>query len=311
MPLDSTMSQGCPMYDKTLIRDDFGQYYTIQSYVNPRIRGNLCPKEFPDHHLARQFMQRLQVPTGYWQGLMQDNGGFYGPIMSEADMVCAVCERIVTGRLKVFPVNPPNPSSDSPQKRAIRSGDKVYRFAPSVEQLLNKTETRHFNGVEDARAFLQGLKPDTEKLKAMAGELNIPFAANTGDAEISRAIAESLAVGDTVVMVDTITSATPPAKLEEVVAASGVGNKKADLGPHESESNEVKLKDIDIQLEDEFEQSLGSHASLLNDLDFTLTTDMGEEHKGKINDGRIFISQAQINSSFELKIKELPGYQEG
>lgn len=64
------------MYDKILIKDDFGRHYTIQTYVNPRFRGNLRPKEFPDHHLgAAQFVQRLQVPTGYWQGLMQDIGG--------------------------------------------------------------------------------------------------------------------------------------------------------------------------------------------------------------------------------------------
>ena len=297
------------MYDKTLIKDDFGQHYTIQTYINPQIRGSLSPKEFSDHHLANQFVQRLQVPTGYWQGLMHDIGGV-GPMNSEADLYCMVCERIVTGRLKVFAVNPPNIASDTPQKRAIRTSDKVYHFVPSVEQLLNKTETKHFTGVEEARAFLQGLNPDTEQLKGMAGALSIPVTAKASSTEISQAISESLAAGDTVVMVDNITSATPPTKLEEVAAAASVGNKKADLGPHESESNEVKLKDIDIQLEDEFEQALGSHASLLNDLDFTLKTDMGEEHKGKIDKGRIFISQAQINSSFELKIKDLPGFME-
>jgi len=225
------------MYDKTLIKDNFGQHYTIQTYVNPQIRGSLSPKEFPDQHLAQQFVQRLQVPIGYWQGLMHDVGSIGSPMMSEADMVCAVCDSIVTGQLKIFAVNPPNHSSGAPKKRAIQTSDKVYHFVPSVEQLLNKTETKHFNRVEDAKTFLQELNPDTEQLKGMASELNIavPATASANLAELSHAIAESMAAGDTVVMMDTITSATPLAKLEAVLDSSGAGNQKADLGPHETE----------------------------------------------------------------------------
>jgi len=223
------------MYDKTLIKDNFGQHYTIQTYVNPQIRGSLSPKEFPDQHLAQQFVQRLQVPIGYWQGLMHDVGSIGSPMMSEADVVCAVCERIVSGQLKIFAISPPNLSSDSPKKRAIQTSDKVYHFVPSVEQLLNKTETKHFNRVEDAKIFLQELNSDTEQLKGMASELNIAIPVTANPAELSQVIAESLVAGDTVVMVDTITSATPQAKLEAVLDSSGVGNQKADLGPHETE----------------------------------------------------------------------------
>lgn len=227
------------MYDKTLIKDEIGQHYTIQTYVSPQIRGSLSPKEFPDHHLARQFVQRLQVPTGYWQGLMNDVGNIGSPMLSEADMVCAVCERIVTGQLKIFEVNPPNASSDSPKKRAIQTSDKVYHFVPSVEQLLNKAETKNFKSVEDAKTFLQELNPDEEQLKGMASELNVavPPTASANPAELSHAIAESMAAGDTVVQVDTISSATP-ATAEEV--ATAVAAEKAGLGPEEEKKTEEK-----------------------------------------------------------------------
>lgn len=231
------------MYHKTLIKDDFGQHYTIQTYIDPKIRGSLSPKEFSDQHLAQQFVQRLQVPTGYWHGLMQDIGSV-SPMMNESDMICAVCERIVTGRIKVFPVNPPSPTSDSPKKRTIQTTDKVFHFVPSVEQLLNKTDTKNFKSVDEAKSFLQGLKPDTEQLKGMASELNIPVpvTASANPTELSHAIAESMAAGDTVVMVDNIASATQPTMVE---AATAAVVQQAGLGPEEGKKQEEKKEEPD------------------------------------------------------------------
>ena len=295
------------MFDKTVVKDNFGQHYTIQKHVNPMIRGKLNQKEFPDQHLARDFVRRLEVPNGYWHGLLNEAGDMHSPMMSEMDLECAVCERISNGQLKVFPVNPPK-SGSSLKNRTIQTKQEIYQFATPDVLLLNKREVMHFNSTKDAQALLLSLSPSEEQLRAIAADLKIFIAANSGSAEISTAIAESLVKGDAVVTRDLISSATPALPVMEV--ANSVGNRKADLGPHESEPNEVIRKDINIQLEDEFEQALSSYASLLDELEFTLKTDMGEEHKGKISNGKISISQALINSSFELTIKDLPGYQE-
>lgn len=296
------------MYDKIIIQDSFGRYYTIQSHIHPWIKGTLKPKEFSTHHMAHQFVQDLLVPPGYWQGLMQDITSVDNKMMNGDDVVNAACECIITGQIKIFAVNPPKPASGSHGKSTIETRDKVYHFVPAVEQLLNKTDTKTFNNVQDAKTFLDGLNPDEEQLKDMASQLNIDMPITANPSELSQAITESLVTGDTVVMVDLITSSTPPKPMELPLA--GPGNAKADLGPHATDSTENILKDIDIQLYDEFEQMLGSHRSLLNGMAFILKTDMGEEHEGTVDNGRIFVSKAQFDSSFELKIKDLPLYLE-
>lgn len=298
------------MYDKTIIKDNFGQHYTIQTRVNPRIRGRLEHKVFQDTYLARQFLQGLQVPHGYWRDLAGDIGLINGPANSDTDIISVISERIATEQIKIYPIKPHHPSSDSLHKQAVRTPDKVYRFLPAAEQLLHNFDVTHFNRLEEAEACLEELNPDDEKLKDLAAELNIAVPPASDRAGVRQAIAESLLAGDTVLKVDTITSATPPAPVEEVLENNSVGTKKADLGPHETEPEEIKRKDIDIQLEDEFEQTLGSHEVLLTGIGFTLKTDMGEEHNGTIENGRIFISQALINSGFELELTDLPAYQE-
>ena len=206
----------------------------------------------------------------------------------------------------VFAVNPPSHAADAPPKRIIKTNDNIIRFIPAVEQLLHTTEAKHFNGIEEARAYLQKLNLNEEQLKGMVSELDIGFAISAQPAELNQVLASSLASGKTAVIEEMIMSATPPTLVEEMIDA---GNKKADLGPHVAEPTEEKLKDVDIELDDEFEQALGSkHNSLLNGLAFEYTTDMGDKGDGKIENGKISIKQVKINNSFKLKITDLPGY---
>ena len=120
-----------------------------------------------------------------------------------------------------------------PPKRIIKTNNKIIRFIPAVEQLLHTTEAKHFNGIDDARAYLQKLKSDETQLKGMADDLKLDLAASAKPADLTQAIADALACGKIAVIEETIASATPPSPLETLVAAGGA-DARANLGPHEN-----------------------------------------------------------------------------
>lgn len=269
------------MYDKTVVKDQFGKHYTFQTRINPQVKGSLKPKEFPDMHMTQSFLRCLDVPHGFWQSVISEVSCVSGPSGNGQDIEFAISEHIVSGRLKVFEVSPTSPSTGSPQKRRIKQQDRVYHFLPSFEQLLNKTEAIHFSTTDAARAMLQSIGANEQQLRGIAAELNIPIAANSSAADISQALAQSMVAGDTVVMVDVIASATPPTPLGEAV--NTIGNRKADLGPHESE--EPEKHKFSVKLTNEA-------GKVYKDVPFSIT--LSDKSKEEVKSGNASFEKAQL-----------------
>ncbi|MDH5445588.1 MAG: hypothetical protein OEY52_08510 [Gammaproteobacteria bacterium] len=225
------------MYDKTLVKDAHGRHYTILKYVSPQIQAQLSPKEFLDQQHAHRFLQDLDVPTGYWQGLLSEVSSYASPIMNEFELEGAVSEVIASGQLKVFAVSLPA-SDSSPEKRTITTSEAHYAFIKPEAQLLSDGEALHFQNEAEAQALLDKINPDEKKLRSIATELNIPVAANSSSAEISKAIANSLAKGESVILHDLRASASPEI-MEEVVAGAAAAE-EAGLGPEDQKQEEQK-----------------------------------------------------------------------
>lgn len=296
-----------------IVRDPFGQHYKIHTTHDGIISGPLTPKSFRTPESAQMFVKSLQTPTGCWQYLVsQCNGAMITVPAKHRSVEQQVSQLLLAGQIKLYPITLPKLTSSSPKRRTLKGGDKVnYQFTPVANMLLVKPrEVKRFNNKASAEKFLSELQPDEKQLKALAAELDIPISSTAAinPTELSDSITTAMASGEVVIIVDRISSAPPG--VQQAKESNPVGNREVDLGPHETAPVEEPLKDIDIVLEDEFEQSLKNHASLLDGLSFTLKTDKGQEHTGSIENNRIFIPQAQISSSFELTINDLPGYQE-
>ena len=72
----------------------------------------------------------------------------------------------------------------------------------------------------------------------------------------------------------------------------------------------LPLKDIYIELEDEYDNKLDKHYSQFNGLEYKIITDRNEVYQGIIENGCIDIAQARMKDNFELEIINLPGLTE-
>ncbi len=72
----------------------------------------------------------------------------------------------------------------------------------------------------------------------------------------------------------------------------------------------LPLKDIYIELEDEYDNHLDKHYSQFNGLEYKITTDRNEVYQGIIENGCIDIAQVRMKENFELEITNLPGLME-
>ena len=68
------------------------------------------------------------------------------------------------------------------------------------------------------------------------------------------------------------------------------------------------LKDIHINLLDKFDNNINAYQNLLEGLEYQLTTDRGEVHKGIIKQGEINIARTRLQQQFELEIFNLPSF---
>ncbi len=104
------------MFDKTLVRDGFGQHYLLQSRPPLHISFKLNARKFCSPNDVRRFIESLQrVPPGYWQGLLHDSGQTDSLYMSDSAAINAICDRMVYyQRPAVFAVDPPSHAADAP-----------------------------------------------------------------------------------------------------------------------------------------------------------------------------------------------------
>ena len=243
---------------------------------------------------------------GYWPNLLQQFSTLPSlHTLQKQQIEYYVSDLLISGKIHLYPLPRQKGDEHAPQKRAIKNSDNVTYLFAEASLLLTSTpkEVKYFSSKEDAEIFIKELNPDNEKLQTIASELEIkiPETASVNSTELLTAISTALVTGTVIVLVDRIS--TVPASASEVVEATGPGNQKAGLGPAPDE-----FKEINIELEDEFEKNMAAHFSLFDGLEYKLKTDMGEEHKGTIEGGKIFIAKVKMNSSFEIKIKDLPAF---
>jgi len=296
------------MLTTNIIQDEFGQRYVLKTSSVHFEQSDFKAKPFWNTESTQSFVQRLNVSHGYWPDLLQQFSSIPAlHTLQKQQIEYYVSELLISGKIYLYPLPKQKGTEHAPQKRAIKSSDNVTYLFAEASLLLTSTpkEVKYFSSKEDAEIFIKELNPDNKKLQTIASELNIkvPTTASVNSAELTTAICSALVAGTVIVLVDRIS--TVPASESEVVEAVGPGNQKSDLGPAPDE-----FKEINIELEDEFEKNMAAHFSLFNGLEYKLKTDMGEEHTGMIENGKIFIAKAKMNSSFEIKIKDLPAFME-
>lgn len=296
------------MLTTNIIQDEFGQRYVLKTSAVHFEQSDFKAKSFWNRESTQSFVQRLNVPHGYWRGLLQQFSSIPAlHSLHEQQIEYYTSELLISGKIHLYPLPKQKGDEHAPQKRAIKSSDDVTYLFTEASLLLTSSprEVKSFSSKEDAEIFIKELNTDDEKLQTIASELdiNVPTTASVNPAELTTAIVAALVAGTIIVLVDRVS--TVPASKSEVVEAAGPGNKKADLGPAPDE-----FKEINIELEDEFEKRMAAHFSLFDGLEYKLKTDMGEEHTGTIDNGKIFIAKAKMNSSFEIEIKDLPAFME-
>ena len=296
------------MLTTNIIQDEFGQRYVLKTSAVHFEQSDFKAISFWNKESTQSFVQRLKVPHGFWRGLLLRFSTIPAlHSLQEQQVEYYTSELLLSGKIHLYPLPEQKSDEHAPQKRAIKSSDDVtYLFAEASLLLTSSPrEVKYFSSKAKVETFIKELNPDDEKLQSIASELdiNVPTTASVNPFELLAAIVAALVTGTVIVLVDRVS--TVPASKSEVVEAIGPGNKKADLGPAPDE-----FKEINIELEDEFEKSMPAHFSLFDGLEYKLKTDMGEEHAGTIENGKIFIAKAKMNSSFEIKIKDLPAFME-
>jgi len=217
----------------SLLQNQYGQYYKLQTPSETQASLALQPRSFWNPELTCIFIRQLKTPHDYWHRVLQRVHRGNTRHLSQHQIHRLISQLLIDGKLHLYPVKPINPLETPPEKVTIKaSGDASYRFADvSTLLLTSPKEVKRFASTKDAEAFINQLNPDKEQLKTIATHLEVPLDHKTASSAdgISSAIAESLASGKAIIIVDR-TSISPPPPEEPQENKSSVGNRKADLG---------------------------------------------------------------------------------
>lgn len=287
-----------------------GDFYKVVLPRENSAQLSLKSESFWNEGSAQQFISNLFVPNGYWRDILHQ----YSTLPCPSSLNCYEIEKQVStlmmqGQINFYPIDIPDVSERPPENRVIKSlEDVLYRFVPVSSLLINKdAKTEQFKNIKEIKLFLSKLNPDDKKLLLIANDLKItlPNTASVNKEEITDSISEAILSGQVVIIADKISS--PPPDTSKVEGSKGtVGNRRADnVAPPVDE-----FKEINIDLIDEFDKSATAFYKLFDNLEFKLKTDQGEEHSGKISNGKIYIAKAKMDSNFELEIKDLPAFME-
>ena len=295
----------------SIFKNRSGQFYKVILPRENNAQLSLKPESFWNESSAQQFIQNLTVPNGYWRDIIHQYSTTPCPSsLTINDIDKQVCALMMQDQIKFYPIDIPDITENPPENRVIKTeGDILYRFIPMSSLLIIKNaNVKYFDKNRDTEEFIKNLNSDDEKLKTIATELKlkVPNTATVNKDEVIKAISAALVAGSIVIIEDKVSS-PPPDESKVVETKDSAGNRRADTVAAPVD----EYKEINIDLLDEFDKNAAAFFKLFDDLEYTLKTDQGDEHKGKISNGKIHIPKAKMSSNFELEIKDLPAFMEG
>ncbi len=273
---------------KSVVKNRFGEFFKVQLPRENNAQLTLKPESFWNEESTRQFINNLTVPNGYWREIINECNALPCPSsLTTNEIEKKVSALMIQGQLKLYPVEIPDIVEHPPEKLVIKSSDNIlYRFAHVSTLLLNNnSETKTFKNKDDAKKFLTEISSDNKQLTTIANELYIklPVTAVVNHNETAEEVSQALASGDIVVIVDK--TSTVPSTPKEVLNKSDIGNKKADLGPHETE--EPPQHWFAIQLVNEADEPYKNE---------TFTIKLSNNYEEKINGGSANYRKEQLLS---------------
>jgi hypothetical protein len=283
----------------TTLSDHFGQHYILLTPRQHPPHAGLRAESFLGPDQALRFLRHLRVPIDYWQRIYSDAGSGPQIFHHEAQLLERLSVMLHRGSIRAYRVVKATELSTS--TIGFSDEDRArYTVMPVNHLLLDRpAELKHFANESEARAFLMKSGVEETRLKELLEEQHL-----TAGKDAFQAAALALVAGTLVVTVNRYTR--PPPSTESTQESAPVSDKPAGLGPPPDE-----FKEITLDVLDEFGNSLGSaFATLFDGVEYTLKTDLGEEHKGTIQNGKIHIQKAKMSRGFELQFKDMPAFME-
>jgi len=287
-----------PLYPT--LSDHFGRHYILLTPRHNRRHHALQAEIFSSTAHALRFVRQLRVPVDFWRRLYLEAVTSMQTAHDETSVLHSVSQMLHRGTIQACRVD--SVTDTSGESVGFSDDDRThYALKPVNFVLLNRPdELKHFADESEAIEFLNQSDIEEAKLKELIDEENLSTGKDT-----HHTIAKALVAGSLIVIVSRYTR--PPKTTESSFGSDPVTDKAAGLGPPPDE-----FKEISLDLIDQFDNSLGSaFTSLFDGVEYTLKTDLGEEHKGTIQNGKINIPKAKMNSSFDIKFKDLPAFMEG
>jgi hypothetical protein len=209
---------------------------------------------------------------------------------------------LIRGRLLVYSV----PPADNRAARFFAKRERGFQFyfAPCaiIFQEL-KRDIVEFRDIASAQQFVEESELKPEDMKSLIHQVAPRRKEAVDENRLQHVLAEFLVMGSIIVLKEIIRP--PKSKTVEYEDVNNMPGTRSNSPPSDSED---ALKDISVDFDDEYEAGLARHLDLLNGLEYTLKTDLGEEHSGVIENGRIDIAKAKMNKSFSLDVKDLPAF---
>lgn len=234
------------MLNSQIIRNQFGHFFIIHTSKCKPAPATLLPE--PIHNLtqAKSFINKLIVPINFWRDIYHTTSIINNQISNDIQLIDALAELFSHGKITAYKIDPPSPSGP----RTIATDDGLSFTFSALNTLLTSAPSivKPFDTNKSAEDFLTKLNMDTDQLELISSELKInsPVTSIAGNRNLISQMSESLVQGSIVVTVERRTSAP---RTEELIAATGPGNKMAGLGP---DNNEEPSYDISTVIKAEY-----------------------------------------------------------
>lgn len=246
------------MFNHQIFRCEFGKYYRIYSSTTDFLSANFPPEKFYDLASTKRFVRSLRVPHHHWRNLIQMMNHIV-PSQSHVDHIDQVSRLLIRGRLKIAEVQILDPIHHPSEKRTV-SGERgeVYQFAPANElAFMRKQNTKSFNKVASAEAFIKKLAPNKAQLESIVEQLKIeagkPFLRALTEQELRAALAKALFAGKVVVRA---VQQKQNRRVRPTIDTIEAIRRPATLGPHSGEVSEVQETWFQLRLMDEVGEAI-------------------------------------------------------
>lgn len=273
----------------SVVKNRFGDFYKLQSPLDTNTQLSLKTQSFWNESSTQQFINNLTVPNEYWREIVYQYSPEENPVsLTTQEIEKKVSNLMMQGKIRMYPVEIPDAAENPPENRVIKNSDDIiYRFMPTSALLMLKNATvKQFQSSSEAKAFISELNPSNEKLTTIASELKIeiPNTASINKEETITAVSAAMVAGSIVIIEDKISS-SPAMNSKFIDAENTIGNKKPDLGPHETE--EIPLHWFAIQLVNEIGETYRSE---------TFDINLSDNNKARINEGSTIYRKEKLPS---------------